>query len=156
MSFSFSYFVFFASKHHHHLVHLLSGHQQQTISLLIMLVVLSQDKVLWFHFELLFYCFHFMVFITLSLFTDQILSKKFLLLNYFFNIYIYIFSNRTCWLSEFYHYFSLTLDGLQGCVVSIIFCFANHEVIHHLNLKLNTNLLNSLNFSDSLSSHSDI
>lgn len=89
VSFSFSYFVFFASKHHHHLVHLLSGHQQQTISLLIMLVVSSQDKALWFHFELLFYCFHFMVFITLSLFTDQILSKKFLLLNYFFNIYIY-------------------------------------------------------------------
>ena len=33
-----------------------------------------------------------------------------------------------CWLSELYHYLSLTLDGLQGCLVSILFCFGNNEV----------------------------
>ncbi|RWS09834.1 Hormone receptor-like protein, partial [Dinothrombium tinctorium] len=33
-----------------------------------------------------------------------------------------------CWLSETYHYASLTLDGLQATLVSILFCFTNNEV----------------------------
>lgn len=34
-----------------------------------------------------------------------------------------------CWLSELYHYLSLTLDGLQGSLVSLLFCFGNNEVL---------------------------
>ncbi|KAH9405505.1 hypothetical protein TYRP_001357 [Tyrophagus putrescentiae] len=37
---------------------------------------------------------------------------------------------ENCWLSETYHYLSLSLDGLQGLAISIIFCFANSEVSH--------------------------
>lgn len=39
-----------------------------------------------------------------------------------------ICSRSICWLSELYHYLSLTLDGLQGSLVSILFCFGNNEV----------------------------
>ena len=48
---------------------------------------------------------------------------------YWTYVILYISSpNRNCWLSETYHYVSLSLDGLQGLAISIIFCFANSEV----------------------------
>ncbi|XP_054157938.1 calcitonin gene-related peptide type 1 receptor-like [Oppia nitens] len=43
---------------------------------------------------------------------------------------------ESCWFSEVYHYLSSTLDGLQGCAVSIIFCFANHEIRYLLRRSL--------------------
>nr|XP_027195574.1 uncharacterized protein LOC113790147 [Dermatophagoides pteronyssinus] len=47
-------------------------------------------------------------------------------LHYLFIVYRPKIEN--CWLSETYHYLSLSFDGLQGLMVSIIFCFANSEI----------------------------
>ncbi|CAG2168000.1 unnamed protein product [Oppiella nova] len=55
-------------------------------------------------------------------------------LHYLFVVYRPNIEN--CWFSEVYHYLSLTLDGLQGCAVSIIFCFANNEIRYLLTRSL--------------------
>lgn len=43
-------------------------------------------------------------------------------------VFVYRIETSVCWLSELYHYCSITLDGLQGMLVSILFCFATNEV----------------------------
>lgn len=43
-------------------------------------------------------------------------------------VFVYRLDTSVCWLSELYHYCSITLDGLQGMLVSILFCFATNEV----------------------------
>ncbi|CAG2116971.1 unnamed protein product, partial [Medioppia subpectinata] len=72
-------------------------------------------EVLSSHFGPQYYCSHSMAY-TISSSSTGLTSSKTL----------------SCWFSEVYHYLTLTLDGLQGCAVSIIFCFANHEISQYL------------------------
>lgn len=52
-------------------------------------------------------------------------------------VFVYRIETSVCWLSELYHYCSITLDGLQGMLVSILFCFATNEVIDSNDFKQN-------------------
>ena len=45
-----------------------------------------------------------------------------------FILTIYRPQNQGCEWTELYHYFNALLDGLQGLLVAIIFCYANGEV----------------------------
>ena len=45
-----------------------------------------------------------------------------------FMVTIYRPTDKGCEWIEIYHYVNALLDGLQGCLVAIIFCYANGEV----------------------------
>uniref|UniRef100_T1KR86 G-protein coupled receptors family 2 profile 2 domain-containing protein n=1 Tax=Tetranychus urticae TaxID=32264 RepID=T1KR86_TETUR len=53
-----------------------------------------------------------------------------------------------CWLSELYHYASITLDGLQGSIVSILYCFLNNEVRAHLKRSFFKRQDQNINFTE--------
>ncbi|XP_074599464.1 calcitonin gene-related peptide type 1 receptor-like [Brevipalpus obovatus] len=49
-----------------------------------------------------------------------------------FLVLLYRPPTSICWIIELHHYASNTLDGLQGCLVSILYCFLNNEVRAHI------------------------
>ena len=61
-------------------------------------------------------------------------------------VFVYRIDTSVCWLSELYHYCSITLDGLQGMLVSILFCFATNEVSTSLRISLFLLVFQSLYF----------